>query len=226
MQVSETFFKNLENKLGKNKLDGYYETFNNNREQGYVLSIHKDSGDFIIWACESRNSDDIMIVIGNEKNINSVSMFDDDTYQKAHYFHYHDYDSAVDYVYKQLRTLFKDDLKFESHIKFDCYYGIDDIRRIYVDAKDLNYEDYYDIATYYDEDERFFCDLVIINGEFGLRYSNKDKDGNIENIHFEPCVLNLDSMTTLMLNMQEKLNKFIEDEYLYSVEMNTPSISI
>jgi len=199
--------------------------FNNNREQGLVLTIHKDDKDFIVWACECRNSDNIMVVLGNDKNINSNNMFDDEAYSKAKYFKCDDYDSAVDHVYKQIKYLFKDDLNYERHFKFDTYKSMEDLRRIELDASDLDYEDYYELASFFDEDEQYSCDMIILNGKIGYRY-NKHGYGNIDHLTFEETKPNLENEVTLMLDMQEKLNKFINEELVYDIEMNHNDIKI
>lgn len=167
-----------------------------------------------------------MLILGSQEDCDKNNMFSDDAYNRAKYFDYNDYSSAVDFVYKQIKVMFGEKMNLEKHYKFDCYYGMDTIRKIYEDASDLDYEDYHDIATFYDEDENYFCDLVIIDGDFGLRYSSKDEYGDFENIHFEKCDLNLENNITLMLSMQDKLDNFIKEELLHSIQMDNSHIKI
>lgn len=179
----------------------------------------------IIWACECRNSDNIMIVVGNDKNISSNNVFDDLAFDKAKYFNCNDYDSAVNYVYKQIKYLFKDDLNYEKHFRFDTYKSIDDLRKIEIDAKNLNYEDYYELASFFDEEEQYSVDLIILDGKIGYRY-NKHSYGNLDRLYFEETKPNLENEVTLMLDMQEQLNKFIDDQLIYDIEMDYNNIKI
>ncbi len=209
----------MEERLNNNSLNGYYGTFNNCREQGLVLKVYEKQNELNIWACQCRISDDIMIVLGNQNNINNNNMFDDESFEKAKYFNFGDYDSAVDFVYKQIKYMFKDKLNKEKHFKFDTYKSIDDIRRIKDDAKDLDYQDYFELASFYDEDEKYSCDLIILNGKMGLRYNKQDKN-DLENLTFEEYDVNLENEITLMLDMQQGLEKFIYDELGYSITMD------
>lgn len=161
-----------------------------------------------------------MIVLGNQDNINTNNMFDDNSFNRAKYFGFGDYDSAVDFVYKQLKYMFKDKLNQEKHFKFDTYKNMDDLRRIKEDAKDLDYQDYFELASFYDEDEKYSCDLIILNGKMGLRYNKQDKN-DLENLTFEEYDVNLENEVTLMLDMQKRLDKFIYDELEYSITMDT-----
>ena len=47
-----------------------------------------------------------MIVVGDDKNVSLNNVFDDFAFDKAKYFNCDDYDSAVNYVYKQIKYLF------------------------------------------------------------------------------------------------------------------------
>ena len=178
-----------------------------------MLKIYDNEKEMNIWACECRMSDDIMIVLGDQSNVDSNSMFDDDAYNKAKYFKYDDYDSAVDYVYKQIKYIFKD--SFNKHFKFDTYQSMDRIRKIQEDASILIYDDYKELASFSSEDEQYSCDLIINDGQMGLRYNNNGK-----NITFEACDVNLENDATLMLAMKEKLEKFINGEIEYEISMD------
>lgn len=219
--VSEMFFEELEKRLGnKNTLTGYYGTFNNCREQGLMLNIYDKDRSLCIWACECRNSDDIMIVLGSEENKDNNNMFDDEAYKRAKYFKYSDYDSAVSFVFKQIKYMFKDKLSIDRHFKFDCNYNVDTIQRIKVDEESLDYDDYYELASFCDENENYSCDLIIYNGAMGLRYNYVDK-GELENLTFEKCNINLENEITIMLDMKTKLEDFIERELEHSIETDT-----
>ena len=84
----------------------------------------------------------------------------------------------------------------------------------------LNYS-----ASFFDEDEQYSCDMIILNGKIGYRY-NKHGYGNIDHLTFEETKPNLENEVTLMLDMQEKLNKFINEELVYDIEMNHNDIKI
>ena len=214
MIVSETFFKKLEKKLSNKSLNGYYGTFNNCREQGLVLKIYEKQKELNIWACQNRMSDEIMIVLGNQDNIDKNNMFDDVSFNKAKYFEYGDYDSAVDFVYKQIKYMFKDKLNKEKHFEFNMYKSIEDIRELKENASNLNYQDYFELASFCDKDGEYSCDLIILNGKFGLRY-NKNNEDDLESLIFREYDPNLDNEVSLMSDMQKGLEEFIEDELAY-----------
>lgn len=185
-----------------------------------MLYIYENDRNLCIWACECRNSNDIMIVLGTEQDKNINNLFNDNLLRNAKYFNCEDYNSAVNFVYKQIKYLFKDKMVIEKHYKFDLYRSIDALRRIKDDASMLDYENYNKLATFYDDVTKYSCDLIIDKGQMGLQYNSHNKD-NLENLKFEPCNINLENEVTLMLNMQNKLNTFIDNELEYSIEMNT-----
>ena len=49
-----------------------------------------------------------MIICGDENDRNLFNMFNEERFKSAKYFKSEDYDSAVEYVYKQLKYMFKD----------------------------------------------------------------------------------------------------------------------
>ncbi len=185
-----------------------------------MLNVYNNDKTLCIWACQERSSDKIMIICGSENTKDINNMFSEDAYNNAKYFSYDDYDSAVNYVYKQLKYIFKENINVEHHYKFDTYKGIEDLRRICEDAESLDYEDYYDMASFFDEDEKYSCDLIIMDGKMGYRYNIHTEDG-MDNLTFEPVEPNLENEITLMIDMQNHLNKFIEDELDYSISMDT-----
>ncbi len=158
-----------------------------------------------------------MIVLGSQNNIDVNNMFDDEAYKRTKYFKNNNYDLAVEWVYKQLRYMFKEKFNEEKHFKFDINKSMEDIRRIQMEASDLDYDDYYDLVTLENCSENYLCDLVIFDGKMGLRYSYMSGD-EVENLDFEPCEVNLDNEVTLMLDMQEKLNNFIDKTEMEELE--------
>ena len=226
VKVSEKFFSRLEELLYKSNLNGYYDVFNNCRETGYILKIYDNQKELNIWACEARNSDQIMIVLGDDKEKDTNNLFSDEAFKEARYFKCDDYNSAVDYVYQQIKYMYKDEIVKESHIKYDRFYTMAELKKICADAEDLGYEDYYDMATFWNEDEKYFCDLVIIDGSIGYRYSIKNEYGDYENLYFEKLEPNLEDDTSLMLDMKEKLSNFIDMELQEKLESYTQNIKI
>ncbi len=98
------------------------------------------------------------------------------------------------------------------------------MEKIINDCADLDYEDYYDLVTF--EDWNFFCDLIIMDGQVGLRYSKfLDNDHTeYENIHFEKFNPDLTSDVTLMLGMKQKLKEFVDAELDYNLGIDDGSI--
>ena len=225
MEVSQTFFNKLEEKLKNvsDNLEGYYKTFNNCREQGLMLTIYEPLTDkeILIWACESRNSDNIMVVLADRSCSNTNDMFNDIAWKSARYFKCGEYDKAVNHTYNIIKKQFHKNFLEEYNTKFQMHKCLADIQHIQNDAKDLDYEDYHDLATFEDIDKLFFCDLIILDGKMGLRYSKYEdqfKD-EFENVAFEEWEPNLTSSTTLMLGMQNKLRDFSEKEIDYDIEI-------
>lgn len=95
------------------KIDGYLSTFNNCREQGFYLTV--SSTDFTnekmtreniyVWVCESRNSDNIMVVVSN-KYPSSNGMFDENAYNNRKTFRYDEYYKAADYIHDLVKKHF------------------------------------------------------------------------------------------------------------------------
>ena len=223
--VSEEFFKLLEKKLHNvsDNISGYYKVFNNCREQGLMLELNDDyESELLIWACENCNSDDIMVIIADKSCCNNNCMFDDKAWQSAKYFNVGDYNSAVNYTYNVIKKQFNKNFLEEYTTKFKMHKCLNDLQHIAIDSSDLEYEDYYDLATFEDVDRLYFCDLIISNGKLGLRYS-KYKDqyhDEFDNLTFEEWNPDLTSSTTLMLGMQERLKNFIDSEIDYEIDMS------
>ena len=221
-EVSKKFFEELEEKLNKLNptLKGYYNVFNNCREQGLQLIVYADNADnddLCIWSCMCRNSDQIMVVIGDRTCQDSTNMFDDKAFKSAKYFRCDDYQSATDYTLNVLKKVFPKHLNQNYNFKFNCYRNLSDLEKIINDAEDLDYEDYHDLATF--EENNYLCDLVIIEGKVGLRYSKylDDEHNELENLHFEEFSPNLSSDVTLALGMKQKLKEFVDNEIDYEI---------
>lgn len=230
-EVSKIFFEELEQKL--NKLNptfkGYYNVFNNCREQGLQLTIYGDNDvndELCIWSCMCRNSDQIMVVIGDRTCSDTNNMFDDKAYRCAKYFNYGDYDKAINYTLNVIKVNFPKYINQSYSYKFDCYRSISDLEKIINDAEDLDYEDYFDLATF--EDGNILCDLIVLEGKVGLRYSKylDDEHNDLENLHFEEFIPDLSSDVTLMLSMKQKLKNFIDEELQHDIDMGLGNISI
>ena len=120
IQVSERVFNlvceelDLEQTENYVKIDGWLECFSDCREQGYVL--HLDSLDFdspkrtkenlYIWACECKNSDNIIVMWQTEyPNNEKVS---EETYkERRKYFSYNAEHEAKDFIIKLVKEHFR-----------------------------------------------------------------------------------------------------------------------
>lgn len=99
------------------KIWGYLQTFNNCREQGFYLTI--ESADYknenhtkenmFVWACECRNSDEIMVVISYKYPTNK-GMFDEEAYENRRYFGYGELQPSADYILREIKKHFKHEL--------------------------------------------------------------------------------------------------------------------
>lgn len=230
-EVSKKFFENLEQKLNKLNptLKGYYNVFNNCREQGLQLIVYGDNNvedDLCIWSCMCRNSDQIMVVIGDKNCSNSNNMFDDKAYKCAKYFNYDDCDKATNYTLNVIKKNFPKYLNQSYNYKFNCNKSLSDLEKIIDDSEDLDYEDYHDLATF--EEGNFICDLIILEGKTGLRYSKylDDEHTELENLYFEEFNPDLKSDVTLMLGMKQKLKNFVDEELQHDIDMGLGNISI
>lgn len=221
-EVSKKFFEKLEEKLNKLNptFNGYYNLFNNHREQGLQLVLYADNNvenDLCIWSCMRRDSDQIMVVIADRNCSDLNSKFDHKALRCAKYFNYDDYNSATDYALKVIKINYPKHLNFNYNYKFNCNRSLSDLEKIIVDAENLDYEDYHDLATF--EEDNYFCDLIIIEGKVGLRYSKflDEYHDEYENMHFEEFNPDLSSDVTLMLGMKQKLKDFVDAEIEYEV---------
>lgn len=99
------------------KISGYLQTFNNCREQGYMLTVYstynsekRTEKDLYVWVFESRNSDEIVVV--NSINYPMKGMFSDDDYENRVYFHYDERYKASEFIVVDL---------VKSHFKNEFY---------------------------------------------------------------------------------------------------------
>ena len=167
----------------------------------------------------SRDSDQLMVIIADKTCSNNYNMFDDKAFKSAKYFKNEDYESATDYVINVLKKVFPKHLKQNYSYKFNCNRNLSDLEKIIEVAENLDYEDYHDLVTF--EDDNYFCDLIIMEGKVGLRYSkyNDKYHDEYENLHFEEFKPDLTSPVTLMLGMKEKLNNFVDAEIDYEISI-------
>lgn len=104
--VNERLFHLLERKA---KIGGWYEVFNNCREQGYVLRVtdtdyKKD--DLIFWAYRRRNSESIMIVFDTDtEGVNN--MFTESAWVRAKGFEKDCYAEAAQYIIDMIKSHFE-----------------------------------------------------------------------------------------------------------------------
>ncbi len=89
----------------------------------------------------------------------------------------------------------------------------------YLNSNKLSNNDYNNCLK--DINEEYFCDLIIIDGKLGLRYSKyiDATHEDFDNILFQEWEPDLTSNVTLMLGMQDKLRSFIEKEIDYDIEV-------
>lgn len=163
-----------------------------------------------------------MIIIGNQKDRDINDMFSETAHSKRQFFKIDDISSSIKYVMDNIKATFPEKFIRPAKFNFECHYKLEDIERIVIDADSLEYEDYHDLATIDDLNENYFCDLIILNGKVGLRYSKfSDRDNNdYENLVFEEFDPNLENELSLMASMKEKLDHFITNEFEYDTQMN------
>lgn len=95
------------------KIDGWLETFNNCREQGYMLTITSDTwkddrteDDLHVWAFESRNSDDIVVIWSSTYPQNAMFSEQDWTERNKH-FKYNETYQAAEFIIDLVKKHFK-----------------------------------------------------------------------------------------------------------------------
>lgn len=188
-----------------------------------MLEIYDDKSDseLLIWACECRNSDRIMVILADNTCSNINDLFNEIAYSSARYFNAEDYFSAVNYAYRVIKKNFGQHFKEEYTSKFKMHKTLADLQKIAKETSELDYEDYYDLATFENLDNLYFCDLIINDGKLGLRFSKytDEECDEFDNLIFKEWNPNLTSSTTLMLGMQKQLDDFIEEEMDYELNV-------
>lgn len=230
-ELSKKFFDILESKLKKlsPSLNGYYNVFNNCREQGLQMILFGDNDvddDLCIWSCMCRNSSQIMVVIADRACSDNNSLFDEKAYESAKYFSNDEYDKATEYTLNVIKKYFTKYLNVVSGFDFKCNRCMADLEKMLLDVDAFDYEDYGVLATF--EEGNYFCDLVIKNGKSGLQYSRYLDDDHIgiENVRFEEFSPDLTSNTSLMLGMSQKLTQFVDSELGYNISVDDSDIKI
>lgn len=225
------FFEMLEEKLNKlnSAFNGYYNVFNNSKEQGFQLILYTDNvveDSLCIWSCMDGNSDKIMVVIGDLNCSDKNNGFDDKAYKCAKYFNYDNYNSAIEYTLNVLKKNYPKHLNANYNYKFNCNKNLAFIEKIINHAEYFDYEDHHDLATF--EEGDYFCDLIIIEGKVGIRYSKylDSEHTDFENIHFEEFEPNLSSDVALMLEMKQKLNNFVDAEIDYQINYGIDGVKM
>ncbi len=113
IRVSERVFDILADYIDTDEFEGYLQTFNNCREQGYYLAISKKNykpfKQLYIWAFECRNSDNIVVITSHE--IPDNGMFDEEAYKNRKLFRYNGYFEACDYIKKIIENEFKEEVE-------------------------------------------------------------------------------------------------------------------
>ena len=73
-----------------------------------MLTIYEPTTDneLLIWACESRNSDNITVITADRSCSDINDMFNDTAWRSAKYFKYDEYDKAVNHVYNIIKKQF------------------------------------------------------------------------------------------------------------------------
>lgn len=162
-----------------------------------------------------------MIITGNSKSSNQNDMYSKEAYKAAKYFENNDYKQAINYVFNIIQKQFDKSLLKEYRSAFQMHKSLVEIQRIHDDAKSLTYEDYQDLVTFEDIGSGYFCNLIIDEGKMVLRYSKYDEMyiGEFDNIFFEEWEPDLTNDVTLMLGMQDKLRKFMQEEIDHQIEM-------
>ena len=69
-----------------------------------TISDNINSNELLIWACECRNSDNIMVILADNNCSDINDMFNDKAWKSARYFKCDYYDSAVNYTYSVIKN--------------------------------------------------------------------------------------------------------------------------
>ena len=105
--VADNLLNVLMNDEEAPKVDGCVRTFENCREQGYAISIHKafdkefDHPYLQVSFAENRNSDQIVVYIGPSEEDTNTDL-SKEAYRNARYFSPGDYHAATRYIFSTL----------------------------------------------------------------------------------------------------------------------------
>ena len=110
----------LKDKRNK-KADGWVESFQNCREQGYTLTvIRKQDGDCLtISFAECRNSDEIVVYNSKESGEGFQNRFSDIFWYSHKYFNCNAISDAVDYIFSLMKT-FQEEKKITKEVDLDA----------------------------------------------------------------------------------------------------------
>ena len=109
-------FEQTENYI---KIDGWLECFNNCREQGYFLNVsssdfhneNRTKDNLYIWACENRNSDNIMVIWSTEYPGNKGMFSEEDWKERNKHFRYDELQKAADFIVDLVKEHFKEEFR-------------------------------------------------------------------------------------------------------------------
>lgn len=111
LTISEKVFKAIKKEF-KDKETGtdiYVDTFNNCRETGYCFKVYRNGehrlNSMIIWTCECRNSDDLMLVRSLDQNwCDAHNMFTDKDFHDVMYFKANEEREFIDDVIMRIKN--------------------------------------------------------------------------------------------------------------------------
>lgn len=94
------------------RIYGWLECFFNHREQGYMLHVSSldNRKDLFVWACECRNSDEIMVVHSDDfPNFEDNLFSEEDYHKRTIYFKYHELQKAADHILDLVKEKFEEE---------------------------------------------------------------------------------------------------------------------
>jgi len=80
------------------KLDGYIESYQNGREQGYAIVFYQPIN-FAVYICEERRSDNIAVYRGSY----SMQSISEDAYKNCRTFEEGSYEEAADFIVEETK---------------------------------------------------------------------------------------------------------------------------
>lgn len=215
LEVSEKFMLSLENfiSLSNANLDLYYRVFNNNREEGYMLtvnSLHDYQNELYIWAYESRNSDDIVVVVSKE--IEYKNMFNETAWNERQNFKAGDYDYSACAILEQIKSNYPFEFNVTSSYTFELLKDFDYIKNISNGSVNLDSSEEIKLARFEFINTQNLVDLVIKGDSlyFNIYFDNGHK---LELLSSNTTTFTGNNEIELMLKMKENLNNYFK-EYL------------